>query len=490
MSIIIKNTEYTIIKELGKGGFGKVIKALNKSDNKEYAIKIIPIKGEKEEQIKIFQNEAKILSKFDCKNIVKYYDSSQDDNNFYILMELCDDENLRSFIDKHKNDETLIEEKDIINIIKQICIGIREMHNKKIIHRDLKPENIFMNKNKEIKIGDFGISKQLNLYKTHSLTLNKAGSNYYISPEILIKGIYNEKSDIWSLGCIIYELFTLNIYYNDKIMNDIKKVNSDIYNNKWQELINSLLQVDYNKRFDIHQVIKYMEDKINVKINNKENNNKKYYIRKIPKLNKDVGRTLLNILVMGNNGTNAIQYISGCSESIIDFSMKKFEYEGNIYIIQIRLYPDQTEFDSIKKTYIKHSDGLVIMSSAENIHTRNDCIKWKKYVDEFVIYPDGKELPCILVENNIDLLPNNQHFDPTFEEFWKNNGFNKGFRVSSKTGENVEASKEYLIIEIIKRIKIINEKIKAGEIDDIYYIEEEKKIVSKSQIKGNNCRLF
>ena len=186
MSIIIKNTEYTIIKELGKGGFGKVIKASNKSNNEEYAIKIIPIKGETEEQIKIFQNEANILSKFDCNNIVKYYDSFQDDNNFYILMELCDDETLRSFINKHKNNDTLIEEKDIINIIKQICMGIREMHNKKIIHRDLKPENIFMNKNKEIKIGDFGISKQLNLYKTHSLTLNKAGSNYYISPEILI----------------------------------------------------------------------------------------------------------------------------------------------------------------------------------------------------------------------------------------------------------------------------------------------------------------
>ena len=186
MSIIIKNTEYTIIEELGKGGFGKVIKASNKSNNEEYAIKIIPIKGETEEQIKIFQNEANILSKFDCNNIVKYYDSFQDDNNFYILMELCDDETLRSFINKHKNNDTLIEEKDIINIIKQICMGIREMHNKKIIHRDLKPENIFMNKNKEIKIGDFGISKQLNLYKTHSLTLNKAGSNYYISPEILI----------------------------------------------------------------------------------------------------------------------------------------------------------------------------------------------------------------------------------------------------------------------------------------------------------------
>ena len=152
-------------------------------------------------------------------------------------MEFCDYEDLRNFIDKYKNNNELIEENIINNIIKQICMGIKEMHDKKIIHRDIKPENIFMNKNMDIKIGDFGISKQLNLYKTHSLTLNKAGSNYYISPEILIKGIYNEKSDIWSLGCLIYELFTLNIYYNDKIMNDIKKINSDIYNNKWQKLI-------------------------------------------------------------------------------------------------------------------------------------------------------------------------------------------------------------------------------------------------------------
>ena len=87
MSIIIKNIEYTIIQELGKGGFGKVSKVSSKLDNKNYAIKEIPIKGETEEQIKIFQNEADILSKFNCNNIVKYYDSTQDDNNIYIVME-------------------------------------------------------------------------------------------------------------------------------------------------------------------------------------------------------------------------------------------------------------------------------------------------------------------------------------------------------------------------------------------------------------------
>ena len=89
----------------------------------------------------------------------------------------------------------------------------------KIIHRDLKPENIFMNKNMEIKIGDFGISKQLN--KEYTLTKNKLGTEYYIAPEIIKEGKYNEKSDIWSLGCIIYELFNLRIYYIDKFMNDL-----------------------------------------------------------------------------------------------------------------------------------------------------------------------------------------------------------------------------------------------------------------------------
>ena len=127
-------------------------------------------------------------------------------------MEFCDGENLRNFINKNMNNNTLIDENIIYNIIKQIGLGIKEIHNKKIIHRDLKPENIFMNKNMDIKIGDFGLSKQLKSYKEYELSNSKAGSEDYIAPEIKFKGIYNEKSDMWSLGCIIYELFTSNIY--------------------------------------------------------------------------------------------------------------------------------------------------------------------------------------------------------------------------------------------------------------------------------------
>ena len=285
MVININDKEFKIIKEIGKGGFGRVMQVSNKSDNKNYAIKEIPIKGESIEKIESFQNEAIILSKFNCENIVKYYDSSRDENNIYILMEYCNGKNLKNFIDENANNNTLIPENILYNIINQICLGINEIYHKKIIHRDLKPENIFMNQNMIIKIGDFGISRSFKSYKTYALTTKKLGTEYYAAPEIINDGIYNEKSDIYSLGCIIYELFTLNIYYKDKFMNEIKKIDSSIYNDKWQELINSLLEPDYKKRFDIYQVIKFLKEELNInnknsidkienEINNMNNNNK------------------------------------------------------------------------------------------------------------------------------------------------------------------------------------------------------------------------
>ena len=265
--IRINNKEYKIIKELGKGGFGRVNKVLSLSDNKYYAIKVIPIKGETKKKIEAFEKEAEILSKFNCDNIVKYYYSTKDNNNIYILMEFCDGENLRIFIDKYINNNMLIEENILNNIIKQLCIGIKEIHNKKIVHRDLKPENIFLNEKMNIKIGDFGISKELN--NTYTLTSKKLAAVDCVSPEILKNGIFNEKSDIYSLGCIIYELFNLSIYFKDKLSDEIKKINTDIYNDKWQILIDSLLQPDYKKRFDIYQVNQFLENELN--INHKNN---------------------------------------------------------------------------------------------------------------------------------------------------------------------------------------------------------------------------
>ena len=93
-------------------------------------------------------------------------------------MELCKGGNLRSFIDKNMRDLTLIDENILINIIGQICIGIKEIHDKNLIHRDLSPDNIFIDENMIIKIGDFGLSKQFDSYNSYAITPEKLGIDY------------------------------------------------------------------------------------------------------------------------------------------------------------------------------------------------------------------------------------------------------------------------------------------------------------------------
>ena len=340
--IIINNIEYKIIKELGQGGFGKLYQVLNKSDNKYYAIKEIPIKEETKDKIENFQNDVSVLSKINCFNIVKYYGSSINNNNIYILMEFCDGETLKSFIDKHKKNNLFIkkvEEKDKVeneanilkslnheNIIKyyesfisgnsffiimeycdkdlkqfikeykddnnsidqtivcsivlDICSGIKEIHKKNIIHRDLKPENIFINENHKIKIGDFGISKKLN--NTRHTDTNNVGTDKYMAPELFENVKYDSKVDIWALGCIIYELFTLEeCFHSDtplglinKIRNvDYEKNNLEMCNSEWKELIDSLLKLKPKDRPDIEEVYNKVFSLKNV--GSKKNNEKK-----------------------------------------------------------------------------------------------------------------------------------------------------------------------------------------------------------------------
>ena len=120
----------------------------------------------------------------------------------------------------------------------------------KLIHRDLTPENIFIDENNKIKIGDFGVSKKLDTYNKYART--NTGKYHYNAPEIEKDQKYDYKADIYSLGCIIYELFTLNEYYIDtKIDGKDGKIDTDIFNPKWQLLIESLLKKNYHERPNI-----------------------------------------------------------------------------------------------------------------------------------------------------------------------------------------------------------------------------------------------
>ena len=258
-----KLSQYENKGNLGSGNYGNVYKVLNKKDNKYYALKEI---SDFDENTK---NEINILSHINHPNIIKYYESFiQNENSFsqkeklYIVMEYCEKGDLRQLIKDYKDKNKKISQKKIILIILDICEGLKEIHRNNIIHRDLKPENIFISKNFKIKIGDFGISKKFQNPNQYAKT--QKGTINYMAPEMIKENPkYNNKVDIWALGCIIYELCTLNYCFDAGgiigISNQIinvkqEKINLEYYSSDLQNLIDLLLNKDYKERPNIEEV--------------------------------------------------------------------------------------------------------------------------------------------------------------------------------------------------------------------------------------------
>ena len=253
--------KYKIIQHLGQGNFGNAYKVLNKKNNNIYVMKKLP-KNVANDKMQQFKNEAKILSTFKNEHIVKYYESFYSRNSFNIVMEYCEGSTIKSFIDSHKRQNHLINKETIYKFIVDICEGLNEIHNKNIIHKDLKPDNLFLTKDLKVKIGDFGISKKL--YDSRDYARTVFGPIMYMAPEEMRKEKYNNKIDIWSLGCVIHELCTLEICFQNPqniIEGRYKRINVNYYGNFLQNLIDILLNQNYHKRPNAGEIIDFINKK-------------------------------------------------------------------------------------------------------------------------------------------------------------------------------------------------------------------------------------
>jgi len=201
------NGRYEIVKSIGEGGMANVYLANDSILERQVAVKVL--RGDlsaDDKFIRRFQREAQSVSNLSHPNIVEVYDVGEEEGNHYIVMEFIEGKTLKQLLNKRES-LTLTE---VIDIMKQLTDGISHAHESYIIHRDIKPQNIMIQDNGLIKITDFGIAMALNatqLTQTNSVM----GSVHYLPPEQASGKGATIKSDIYSIGILMYELLTGNV---------------------------------------------------------------------------------------------------------------------------------------------------------------------------------------------------------------------------------------------------------------------------------------
>ena len=254
--------DFKIEKVLGNGSFGSVNQVTRKKDNRIYALKSVILEKLSKKQQENSVNEVRILASINHPNVIGYKEAFWDEKSstLNIVMEYADGGDLQSKINIMKNENGFFNESLIWRYSIQMIQGLKALHDKKIMHRDLKSANIFLVKEKlQCKIGDMNVSKVMkdNFLRTQT------GTPYYASPEIWMSKPYSYKSDLWSIGCIIYELCELRPPFSGSDMDElfinvckgkIERINK-VYSDDLWNMINMLLKVDPEKRVDCNQFL-------------------------------------------------------------------------------------------------------------------------------------------------------------------------------------------------------------------------------------------
>ncbi|XP_075842414.1 serine/threonine-protein kinase Nek3 isoform X3 [Microtus pennsylvanicus] len=213
--------DYTVLSVIGQGSFGRALLVRQESSNQKFAMKEVRLPKSFSDTQKS-RKEAVLLAKMKHPNIVAFQESFEAEGHLYIVMEYCDGGDLMQKIKQQKG--KLLPEDTILNWFVQICLGVNHIHKKRVLHRDIKSKNVFLTQNGKVKLGDFGSARLLSSPMAFACTY--VGTPYYVPPEIWENLPYNNKSDIWSLGCILYELCALKHpiirEYGEQILDETK----------------------------------------------------------------------------------------------------------------------------------------------------------------------------------------------------------------------------------------------------------------------------
>ena len=453
--------KYQIIKKIGEGSYAKIYKVKKDSSDKIYVLKNIPVSEEDYSSMKEILNESSILSTCDNIYVVKYYDSFFYSGTFNIITEFCPYGDLFGYIKFYKERGSKIEEKIIWIIFIQLSLGLSYLHHKKILHRDIKTKNIFIKNNLTVKIGDFGIAKILNSTSSYAHTF--IGTPYYISPELCKDQPYNDKSDVWSLGCVLYELCTLNhpfeggtqVEIYEKIMTQKFKAISPEYSLELKKMVDLLLEKDEKKRPKMKDILRMKcvidrANKYNINIDLVDNGiieeeksdinnvNNAGNANKIHDNKNSLKNNSYNVNINNNNNKESIYKNSGKKE--------KYEKSPNHYSNKAKKFKNECDSKEIKNNKIKidnilKNNQLKKINNAKNKSSLNKPLNiqlnHKNKINNNNNLKTEEETQINNINNNI----NNQPYQ-YMKQFKEIKIKENKFKIKSKkTGTNIQPQK-------------------------------------------------
>jgi len=457
---------------LGGGNFGTVRIGIKKENNeklnKKFAIKSVKKTILKENDLETLMKEIEIISNLDHPNIIKFFETYQDNSYFHIVMELCTGKEVFNKIVEN----SFLTESKTIEIIYKVLSAINYCHKKGISHRDIKPENILFENNEpdsDIKIIDFGLSRKYNLnQKMHTIL----GTPYYVAPEVLI-GEYDEKCDIWSIGATTYTMLSGDPPFTGRSNNDIFNsiINKEISFEKerWKKIskegklfIIDLMQKNPEKRPNAEKALEHiwfknfeviLNESVN-DFNNNSNNNKE------SKSNVNSSNILLNI-----KNFHSIK------------TFKRFVLKTIINSISI----NENDLKNIKKFFNKidkNHNGQIDIQELKLAFIQADINITEEEIKKILSYMDEKEKldysEFIVISLNFENYLDNEKLISAFEYFdIDNSGYIDTVDIENfllRSGKKITNSEDIdkMLIEISdnkKPIIYLKEFLKLFEID-------------------------
>ncbi|NXR06216.1 NEK2 kinase, partial [Semnornis frantzii] len=266
--------DYEVLFTIGTGSYGKCRKVRRKADGKILVWKELDYGSMTEAEKQMLVSEVNLLRELRHPNIVRYHDRIIDRSNttLYIVMEYCDGGDLASLIakctkERHVRSVHYLEESFVLRVLTQLTLALKECHRRSdggvTVHRDLKPANVFLDSKQNVKLGDFGLARILHHDTSFAKTF--VGTPYYMSPEQMNRMSYNEKSDIWSLGCLLYELCALlppfRAYNQKELAEKIKEGKFRripyCYSEQLNELLKEMLNVKDYCRPSVEDILQH-----------------------------------------------------------------------------------------------------------------------------------------------------------------------------------------------------------------------------------------